>query len=210
MPRDALLSDSCRPRRYCYCLLDRRLRVHTVLMRARDKTYAPIKIYHGTCTEYGSTLQRYKKAKYSHLRPRVESLIEQSVYQTNNKFTIHAARAARRPFLAFSAHARAHAPAFLTSHQNPSNSAWSSSWHSLVSVTSCSASNHSNADETKTSGLTEPRSPKASSHAKCAPRKKACSLMSLAPSRRLPYRREMSFCSSLPGWGYGLRATGWG
>ena len=118
------------------------------------------------------------------------------------------ARRAALLFLAFSA--PAHAPAFLTSHQNPSNSAWSSSWHSLVSVTSCSASNHSNADETKTSGLTEPRSPKASSHAKCAPRKKACSLMSRAPSRRLPYRREMSFCSSLPGWGYGLRATGWG
>ena len=119
-------------------------------------------------------------------------------------------RARRAPllFLAFSA--PAHAPAFLTSHQNPSNSAWSSSWHGLVSVTSCSASNHSNADETKTSGLTEPRSPKASSHAKCAPRKKACSLMSRAPSRRLPYRREMSFCSSLPGWGYGLQATGWG
>ena len=122
------------------------------------------------------------------------------------KFTIHAARAARAPLSrVLRERTRPH-----FSHQNPSNSAWSSSWHGLVSVTSCSASNHSNTDGTKTSGLTEPRSPKASSHAKCAPRKKACSLMSLAPSRRLPYRREMSFCSSLPGWGYGLRATGWG
>ena len=110
-----------------------------------------------------------------------------------------------RAFLAFSAHT--HARIF---HQNPSNSARSSSWHGLVSVTSCSASNHSNADGTKTSGLAEPRSPKASSHGKCAPRKKACSLMSLAPSRRLPYRREMSFCSSLPGWGCGLRVGGRG
>ena len=166
-------------------------------------------------TEYGSMVQD-KSAKYSYLRPRV-AIIEQTTeirvhHKRITKTIIYGfmprARRAALLFLAFSA--PAHAPAFLTSHQNPSNSAWSSSWHSLVSVTSCSASNHSNADETKTSGLTEPRSPKASSHAKCAPRKKACSLMSLAPSRRLPYRREMSFCSSLPGWGYGLRATGWG
>ena len=77
-------------------------------------------------------------------------------------------------------------------------------------MTSCSAANHSNVDGSKPSGLKEPRSPKASSHGNCAPRKKAWSLTSLAPSRRLPYRREMSFCSSLPGWGLGVRGEGRG